>query len=189
MRGDVLFRQHDPVSELVVLLIGHVTARIDTPHGRIIQVDTWAAPCALDKVALLTGGRHTFTAYASVDCSWRSLPSAEFTRLIDNVPSVRHHVLRILAGQADAARQALADATTLPVTARLARLLLHKASETGQTHLAQSQEELAQALGVTRVTVNRALHRLQDDQLVRVSRGRITLLAPEVLSAQTSELV
>ena len=183
----MLFRQGDLADELVVLLQGRVTARIDTPHGRVVTVGTWTAPSALDKVALLTGHRHTCTAQAAVDCSWRSMSYVEFERLIDDAPSLRRHVLSVLASRAATAQRAFVDASTLPVTARLARWLLQEAADTAEVELAQTQEELAQVLGVTRVTLSRALLRLRDDQLIRVRGGHITLVAPEALLAHATQ--
>lgn len=179
-----MFRQGEPVSELVVLLRGRVTTRVQALHGRVITVGVWAAPSALDKVALLSGGRHTCTAYAAVACSWRSMPAALFECLVDDVPALRRHVLRILAQRAHTAQQAFIDAASLPVTARLAKWLLREAADTGEVALRQSQDELAQLLGATRVSVNRALRNLEDDRLICRSSGRIVVRAPEALLAR-----
>lgn len=44
-----------------------------------------------------------------------------------------------------------------------------------------TQEVLAELLGVTRVTVNRALSRLRRDGLIEVDRHTIAIRAPELL--------
>ncbi|WP_460358492.1 Crp/Fnr family transcriptional regulator [Actinoallomurus acanthiterrae] len=44
-----------------------------------------------------------------------------------------------------------------------------------------SQQALADLLGVTRVTINRALARLQHDGLIELHRRTIVILAPELL--------
>jgi CRP-like cAMP-binding protein len=45
-----------------------------------------------------------------------------------------------------------------------------------------SQQVLAELLGVTRVTVNRALARLRRDGLIAVDGGTVRILAPELLA-------
>lgn len=93
---------------------------------------------------------------------------------------------------------------TLPCEARLAARLLDasatdatptiSATPTGATvttrataTLPGGQRELADLLGVTRVTVNRALSRLRHDGLIGPPRnGRIEILAPELLALRAA---
>jgi CRP/FNR family transcriptional regulator, cyclic AMP receptor protein len=170
----------------VILLEGRVSTQIDAADGRVITVGSWAAPSALDKVALLAGRPHTCTAYAVTDCQWRAMSRTDLDELVDDIPAARRHVLHVIATQANVAQNAFAQATTLPTTARLARWLLNEAANTGDVTMWQTQEDIARVLGVTRVTLNRALQRLAKDQLVSVGKRRITLLAPEALLTHTS---
>jgi CRP-like cAMP-binding protein len=56
-------------------------------------------------------------------------------------------------------------------------LLEHASGDTGQAgEVACTQEEIAEAIGATRETVNRHLQRLQDDGLVKVGRGVVTIV-------------
>jgi CRP-like cAMP-binding protein len=62
---------------------------------------------------------------------------------------------------------------------RLVRFLLeHSAGGTGgrSAEVAGTQEEIAEAIGATRETVNRHLQRLQDEGLVKVGRGVVTVV-------------
>jgi CRP/FNR family cyclic AMP-dependent transcriptional regulator len=61
---------------------------------------------------------------------------------------------------------------------RLVHFLLERASgDAGRAgEVACTQEEIAEAIGATRETVNRHLQRLQDDGLVRVGRGVVTVV-------------
>jgi CRP-like cAMP-binding protein len=140
-------------------------------------------PCALDKVALLDGAGHTATFTALTPCAVRAVPRPRFIALLDDSTAVRAHVLRLLAAQARAQQHRLTDAATLPCEARLAAWLLDTATADGQVALDGSQRDLADLLGVTRVTVNRALSRLRHDGLIAgPEAGRIKLLAPELLA-------
>jgi CRP/FNR family transcriptional regulator, cyclic AMP receptor protein len=185
--GDVLYRQGEPATHLVVLLSGAVTARIDTAAGRVVAIGSWTAPAALDKVALLDGRRHTATLHARTDCYWRAIARADIEALITDVPLVRRHVLHVLAQQVTTTQQRFVAAATLPADARLSRWLLERAATEGtELTLDSSQEDIARHLGVTRVTLNRALRSLVKDELIRVRHARVTLIAPEALAKRAT---
>ncbi|MEU4719519.1 Crp/Fnr family transcriptional regulator [Nonomuraea dietziae] len=182
--GEVLRGIGDPAEHLLVLLRGRVSATAGTAAGRVVRFGEWAGPCALDKVAVIDGRGHTATLTAITTCSVRSLPRARFEELVDDVPSVRRHVLRLLADHARQQQERFADAATLPVEARLATWLLARAAASphARVELPGTQQELADLLGTTRVTVNRVLSTLRRDGLVELTRRTVAVLAPELLA-------
>ncbi|MBO8193461.1 Crp/Fnr family transcriptional regulator [Streptomyces oryzae] len=187
--GQQLRAVGDPATHLLLLLRGQVSATTTTGAGRVIRFGEWAAPCALDKVAVIDGAGHTATLTALTPCTVRSLPRDRFLGLVEDVAAVRAHVLRVLAGFARRQQQQLAATATLPAHARLSAWLLEQAAAgPGATArpgcrvpLPGSQQDLADLLGVTRVTVNRALARLRRDGLIEVEGRTLTVLAPELL--------
>ncbi|WP_344524314.1 helix-turn-helix domain-containing protein [Streptomyces albiaxialis] len=74
---------------------------------------------------------------------------------------------------------------TLPSEARLALWLLEAAPGNGEAAL-PTHQALAELLGVTRVTVSRALGRLRAQGLISTGRHRAKLLAPELLALRAS---
>ncbi|WP_343244004.1 Crp/Fnr family transcriptional regulator [Streptomyces sp. SID13726] len=194
--GSTLRHHGSPADHLLVLLDGTVSASVTTAAGRVIRFGTWAGPCALDKVALLDGAGHTATCTALTPCTVRALPQARFTTLLDDSTAVRAHVLRLLAAQARAQQERLTDTVALPCEARLAAWLLEglaggsgsDGGTDGLVALPGSQRELADLLGVTRVTVNRALSRLRRDGLIGPAEngGLIRVLAPELLALRAA---
>ena len=179
----VLRNVGDPATQLLLLLRGHVVATATTSAGRIIRFGDFAAPCALDKIAVIDGRGHTATFTALTPCSVRSLPRHVFHALVDSAPSARSHVLRVLADYARSQQQRFAATATLRTEARLAAWLLEQAGEVGDSRVALpgTQESLADLFGVTRVTLNRALTRLRRDNLIAVRSRAVDILAPELL--------
>lgn len=185
--GDVLRALGDRATHLLLLLDGRVSATATTPAGRAVRFGTWSSPCALDKVAVTDGRGHTATLTAETPCRVRSLPRERFMGLVDDAVSVRRHVLRILADHARSQQERWTNTATLPAEARIAAWLLHQAAAgAGHGRLPGSQQELADHLGVTRVTVNRALGRLSRDGLITVRRGAVEILAPELLELRAA---
>ena len=180
----VLRNAGDPATHLLLLLHGRVAATVTTFAGRIVRFGDFAAPCALDKVAVIDGRGHTATLTALTACAVRSLPRDLFYTLVDSAPAARRHVLRVLADHARHEQERFAATATLSTETRLAAWLLEQAGRTSESRvtLPGSQESLADLLGVTRVTISRALMRLQRDALIIVGRGRVDILAPELLS-------
>ncbi|MGI5350732.1 Crp/Fnr family transcriptional regulator [Streptomyces sp. CA-250714] len=181
--GQLLRTAGDPATHLLLLVRGRVAASTTTSSGRVIRFGEWPAPCALDKIAVIDGAGHTATLTALTPCAVRSLPRDRFLGLVEDVGSVRTHVLHVLAGYARRQQQQLAATATLPAEARLSAWLLERAAGVPgcRVPLPGGQQALADLLGVTRVTVNRALARLRRDGVIEVRDRIITVLAPELL--------
>jgi CRP/FNR family transcriptional regulator, cyclic AMP receptor protein len=184
----VLRNVGDPATHLLLLLRGRVAATVTTSVGRVVHFGNFVAPCALDKVAVIDSGGHTATLTALTPCAVRSLPRDAFHALVDSVPSARRHVLRVLADQARHQQARFAATVTLRTEARLAAWLLGEAgaSSDSRVTLSGTQESLADLLGVTRVTINRALMRLRRDGLIAIRFRTVSILAPELLRLRAS---
>lgn len=173
----------EPTRHLFLLLNGRVSATVTTHAGRVIQFGERAAPCALDKVTAIDGEGHTATLTALTPCMSRSLPVEDFLAMVDDVPEVRRHVLRVLADHARHHQEQFAAAATLPTEARVAAWLLDQSANSadGRIVLPGGQQTLADQLGVTRVTINRVLARLRHDGLIEVNRCAVNIRAAEPL--------
>jgi CRP/FNR family transcriptional regulator len=184
----VLRNVGDPATHLLLLLRGRVAATATTFAGRVVRFGDFAAPCALDKVAVIDGRGHTATLTAITACAVRSLPRDLFLALVDCAAAARAHVLRVLAGQARTQQNRFAATATMHAEARLALWLFDNAAAAsdGRVTLPGTQERLADLLGVTRVTVNRALTRLRRDGLIAVAHRKVDILAPELLRLRAS---
>jgi CRP-like cAMP-binding protein len=185
--GEILRSEGAPADHLLVLLDGRSSASSVPPAGACCAA-TYAGPCALDKVALIDGAGHTATFTAVTPCAVRALPRTRFLALVDDSAAVRAHVLRVLAAQARSQQRRLTDTATLPAEARLAAWLLERLADEGHVALpGGGQRELADLLGVTRVTVNRALSRLRRDGLIGAAPdGEVRVLAPELLALRAA---
>jgi CRP/FNR family cyclic AMP-dependent transcriptional regulator len=120
----VLRNAGDPTTHLLLLLHGRVTATVTTFAGRTVRFGDFAAPCALDKVAVIDGRGHTASLTALTACAVRSLPRDLFYTLVDSAPAARRHVLRVLAVHARHEQERFAATATLSTETRLATWLL-----------------------------------------------------------------
>jgi CRP/FNR family transcriptional regulator len=175
----VVALRDDPARHLLVAESGGLTAVHETESGHRRRLGEFPAPCAVDKTAVLDGGGHTATWITTVTSRIRRVPASDFLSLVD-VPEIRTHVFTQLATQlrqtqADLVLTSYADAPT-----RIAAWLVRAASPT--VSLPGAQQGLAETLGLTRVSVNRALRTLTTEGLIEVSKGSIRIVAPELLT-------
>jgi CRP/FNR family transcriptional regulator, cyclic AMP receptor protein len=175
--GTVVAVREQPADRLIVVEAGALTAVHETGRGRRLRLGEFPAPCTVDKAAVLGAGVHTATWVAAGRSRLRFLPVADLLTVIDEVPAVRRHVLRHLAGQVRDRQEDLVRASFDDTASRVAAWLLRAASGSGgRVILPGAQEGLAEAIGSTRVSVNRALQALARDGLVRVEPGAVVIL-------------
>lgn len=160
LSADAVIRHPGDSPQAVVLLLsGTVVASYTGPTGAEVWPERWEGPAIVDKAPVLEGGRPLTGLVAKTESYARLLPRARFLRLLEEEKSVRRHVLNRLARDVLAVRQRLAQAVTLPAVSQVAAWLsAHDCAHTVAWR--GSQEDLARVLGLSRVTVNRALARL-----------------------------
>lgn len=181
--GDVVALRGEPASNLIIVETGGLTAVHETATGQRLRLGEFPAPCAVDKAAVLDGGGHTATWLATSRSRLRLVPAAELLALLDDVPAARRHVLNHLAGRLREQQDDLVAASYADVQTRVAAWLVRAASTNGsRVLLPGAQQGLAESIGATRVTVNRALRELATDGLITVAPGAITIESPELLA-------
>ena len=157
--GTVLRPAGAAAHSVVFLLAGTIVATHLTSTGAEMWPERWAGPAIVDKAAVLDGGSPVTGLTALTAVSARLLDRAGFRTLLEREQSVRTHVLTRLARDAMASRRRLVHAVTLPAVARVA-VWLSEQTGSGRVAWPGTQEQLAQLLGLSRVTMNRALARL-----------------------------
>lgn len=184
--GAVIRPAGQRASGVVLLLSGTVVATHPTPMGTEVWSDRWTGPRILDKPAVLADDVPTYGLIALTTATARLLPAEGFSRLLENHPSVRAHVLGHLARDITAVRERLVQAVALPAISRVAAWL-HAQDPTSGVVWRGSQEHLARLLGLSRVTVNRAIVRLTREGAIRPTPHGIVIADRHRLAALACE--
>jgi CRP/FNR family cyclic AMP-dependent transcriptional regulator len=183
--GQAVRTQGEAADRLPLLLEGTVVALRTTPDGRELRFGQLAGPCALDKTAVLDGEGHTATFRAQGECLVWSVSRADLLGLIDDVAALRQHVMVQLASSVREQTDRLVETAFADAQQRVASWLVRSLPDAGTTvRLPGSQQVVADTLGLSRVSVNRALKALERDGLVRVARDQVVVLVPELLAAR-----
>ncbi len=168
------------------LLSGTVVATHSTSTGVQVWPARWNGPAVVDKAALLGEDVPATGLMALTGVGVRLLPRAGFLELLEQEPPVRKHVLAQLARDVMTDRRRLVQAATLPALAHLAVWL----TEQNPDHPVAwrgSQEQLAHLLGLSRITVNRALARLTGAGAVQLTARGIVITDRARLGAFAQE--
>ena len=156
--GQVVARAGEPAAYLLVVEHGTLTATSDTAMGARVRLGTMTGPCTVDKAASLRGATHTATWTADTLCRVRPLPARLLWQLLDEEPALRQHVLRYLASEVSAQRRSRVRRAAPTPTAQVADWLAEANDAFGPLiYLAGGQQGLGDELGLSRVSVNRAL--------------------------------
>jgi CRP-like cAMP-binding protein len=192
-RGEVLFHEGDPAGTVHVIESGHVLLRLSTPRGDQVTLTVVGPREAVGVSGLLTEARSRIvTAVAVGPVRTRTITADEFDRLRREVPAVDHHLVDMLAQQQLHLMGFLLDSLFATAEVRLLRCLdmlcdmVGQADPGGGVRLAISQEDLALMAGTTRPTANRMLTSTQEEGLVSLGRGRVTVLDREALARRAA---
>ena len=187
-RGEVIFHQDDPGSAMHIIKSGQVKIATTSSEGEEVIMAILKDSDFFGELALLDDQPRSANAVAMEPTQTLTLRRVDFMDTMDKHPEMVRGVLSSLAGRLRHTDQLLEDAVFLDLPARLAKRLLEMAREHGvktdkglEINLRLTQQDLAAALGVTRVALNKHLGRLQDDDLISLESKRIIITRPEEL--------
>ncbi len=118
------------------------------------------------------------TVTAQTECELAFIATAEFLRFADANPAVYRYFLKLMSARLRATNEALAASATLPLSGRLARVLLLLSESFGHTLEGKrilirqklTQSDLCSMTGSARENVSRQLSEWRKEQLI----GRIS---------------
>ncbi len=180
-RRTIIFSEGDPAH--VLLLVGSGVVRVvkQSPGGReqtLLFVDPGET---FAEVPLFDGGPYPASAEAFTDVLLYMLPAADFRTLLRTIPRLTETALAMLAARNRHLTELVEDLAFRPVIGRVARTLLDEPHE-------QTQTQMAATVGAAREMVNRSLHILEREGVIRMASGHITILDRERLATFTVEM-
>ncbi|MEP7331570.1 MAG: Crp/Fnr family transcriptional regulator [Terracoccus sp.] len=163
-RGDVLFHEGDPGDTLYVIAEGKIKLGRTSPDGRENLVAILGPGEMFGELSLFDPGPRTMTATAVAEAQLLGLRNESLTGVLTGRPGVATALLAALAQRLRRTNEHLADLVFTDVPGRVAKALLDLSERFGRpvegglmvSH-DLTQEELAQLVGASRETVNKAL--------------------------------
>nr|WP_225224432.1 Crp/Fnr family transcriptional regulator [Cellulomonas sp. JH27-2] len=163
-RGDVLFHEGEPGDRLYVVRDGKIKLGRRSSDGRENLLAVLGPGEMFGELSLFDPGPRTATASVVADAVVLELGHSELVGWLQERPAVAQQLLQALARRLRRTNEALADLVFSDVPGRVAKALLDLSTRFGETvdegiRVAHdlTQEELAQLVGASRETVNKAL--------------------------------
>ena len=183
-RGEVVYHQGDPSRDLFVLVEGSVKIVREDEAGHEVLLWVLERGGIFGQQAIF-GTPRPVAALAVDDTVAIAVPGSACTRVLERNPRVMYRAFEMIERRLDRLTQSLEDVMLLDVRGRIAKYLLDATTGDGQgAALDLTQDELAAAVGSTRVTVNKVLADLEQRGLVRVGRRHVEVVAPAALRAE-----
>lgn len=187
-RGERLFSEGDAGDELYVILDGKIKLTRTAPDGRENLLSVHGPGEMFGELSLFDPSPRTSGASAVTDTRLAALAHDDLRCWLNSRPQVSMHLLRALAQRLRRINDVKADLVFTDVPGRVAKALLDLAGRFGvpqedglQVNHDLTQEELAQLVGASRETVNKALADFVARGWLQLSPKSVLLVDPERL--------
>ena len=187
-RGERLFAEGDEGDRLYVVLDGKIKLTRAAPDGRENLLSVVGPGEMFGELSLFDPRPRTSSASAVTDATLAALAHDTLRGWLLERPDVSMHMLQALARRLRRANDVVADLVFTDVPGRVAKNLLDLADRFGEqerdglhVHHDLTQEELAQLVGASRETVNKALADFAARGWLQISARSVLILDAERL--------
>lgn len=189
-RGEVLFKEGQAGDRVYVIADGKIKLGHTSKDGRETLIAVLGPGEMLGELALFDPGPRAATATAIAPTRLLELRHADLAGILDGRPQLSAQLLQSLAKRLRRTNAALADLVFSDVPGRVAKALLDLGKRFGEPvdegiRLVHdlTQEELAQLVGASRETVNKALAEFGNRGWIRLE-GRAVVILDEARLAK-----
>jgi len=188
-RGTTLFQEGEPGDSLYIVLEGKVKLGRRSSDGRENLVAVMGPADQFGELSLFDPGPRTATAVVVTDARLARLPKQALQTWVQERPQIAIQLLHVIARRLRRTNTMLADLIFVDVPGRVAKQLLLLAQKFGSVDSGQlrvthdlTQEELAQLVGASRETVNKALADFASRGWLRLEGKSVVILDRERLA-------
>ncbi|MCB2100580.1 MAG: Crp/Fnr family transcriptional regulator [Rhodobacterales bacterium] len=185
-----IFSKGDPATGMMGVISGRVRIVAYSADGKEVVLRVIEPGEVFGEIALIDGGERTADAIAMGRCDLLVLERRDFLPVLETNPALCLKLLRMMCQRLRSTSEQLEDFSFLDLRTRLAKRLLRLAGQHGEKApdgvrigLNLSQQMLGAMMGTTREAVNKQLRALEDEGLVRLGRGSVTVLDRAALEA------
>ncbi len=186
---EVIFNQGEPGRHMFIMITGAVRISILSEEGKEMILGTFGPGDVFGEIALFDGKERTATVTAITACECLVLERQEFIAFLEQQPRAAIKLLAALAGRLRHTNEIIEDTLFLNLPSRLAKKLLYLAETDGQQtpqglriKVKLSQQELGNLVATSRESINKQLRTWQEQGLLQVQHGYITVVDPKKLA-------
>lgn len=188
-RGEVIFEEHEPGDRLYIIISGKVKLARQAPDGRENLLTVFGPSDMFGELSIFDPGPRTSSAICVTEVHAATMNSDQLREWIATFPEISEQLLRVLSRRLRRTNTALADLIFTDVPGRVAKTILQLANRFGTPEGAAlrvshdlTQEEIAQLVGASRETVNKALALFSHRGWLRLEGKSILIMDTEHLA-------
>jgi CRP/FNR family cyclic AMP-dependent transcriptional regulator len=187
--GVRVFHEGDHSDACYLVRKGDLRVTREHPDGRAIALATLGAGDIFGELAMLDGEARSASVETLTDCELLALPAADVRRLLADHPGISVKLIAALTKRLRETNERVARQSFQTVPSRVAgvlnQLIAEESASAGRQGITirMTQADLAQLAGTSRESVSRFLATLERAGVVRVGRGRVTVVEPRRLRA------
>ncbi len=192
--GEAVFMKGDPGNSMMAVLSGRVRICAYSAGGREVVLNVIGPGEVFGEIAMIDGGERTADAFAMEVTELLVLSRRDFMPFLTQNPSVCVKLLEVMCRRLRWTSEQLEDVNFLDLRSRLAKRLLyltdHQLGAGGDAKSADlriSQHMLASMIGTSREAVNKQLRFWEEEGVIDVRRGSITVLSRDRLTRIVNE--
>jgi CRP/FNR family transcriptional regulator len=186
-KGVRVFHEGDTSDACYIVRSGDLRVTREHPDGRAIALATLSVGDIFGELAMLDGEARSASVEAISECELLALPAADMRRMLAAAPETTVKLVIALVRRLREANERISRQSFQTVPSRVAGVLSQLIAEEAPLEardgvtIQMTQADLAQLAGTSRESVSRFLATLERAGVVRVGRGRVTVLEPRRL--------
>ena len=175
--GEIVFLEGEPCQGLYVVQEGWLKSVITSAGGREQIIRLVGPGQAFNEIGvLLRENRNLVTVQATEPSAVWVIHRQALLKLMDETPILCRIITQRLADRVVNLMKLVEDLSLRTVEGRLARLLIDQSIGEGMRRHWATQAEMASRLGTVPDVINRALHKLEAEGLIRIVRHQIEIV-------------
>ncbi len=188
-KGVRVFHEGDTSDACYIVRNGDLRVTREHPDGRAIALATLGPGDIFGELAMLDGEARSASVESLSECELLALPAGDVRRLLASTPETTVKLVVALVRRLREANERISRQSFQTVPSRVAGVLSQLIAEEAPLEIRDgvtiqmTQADLAQLAGTSRESVSRFLATLERAGVVRVGRGRVTVLEPRRLRA------
>lgn len=181
--GEAIASAGQKTGGLVFVLRGDTLVETSAADGGYMVVERVPAPCVLQPERLFGMTQcYSRNHYAAAECSIMTIEKPEVLRIMSRSEVFRFNLLNLLCTQEQRSQNIPWQRMPEDIKKKIAFFIAARClSPSGSKSLLIGMVRLAEEIGESRLNVSRALHAMQDEGLLKMSRERIDVFALEKL--------
>ncbi len=188
-RGEIIFFENDSEKKLYLLVDGQVKLSMLSSEGREKVMTILQAGDIFGEISLFDHDPHPLTAEVLEKARLMILDWNDLEEIIMEQPRLALKIIEALSKKTRLLTSQVRDLVFHDAKGRLANLLIRFANDFGQDveegtmiEIILTHQEIANLLGVSRVTVTKTLNKLIDEGIIKIKERKIYILDDEKLN-------